>query len=109
MIEKFKSTMAIDLLFQDYYNIPLSKKSQKICTTILPLGRYAYKWLPMGVACVPDIFQTIMMDFLSDLNNILIYIDDILLLQYHGKTEVDHQNKMEAMQVIHHKTRDRIP
>ena len=41
-IEKFKSTTALDLS-QGYYSIPLSKKSQKICTTILPWGKYAYK------------------------------------------------------------------
>ena len=34
-LEKFKCATAIDLS-QGYYHIPLSKKSQKICTTILP-------------------------------------------------------------------------
>ena len=36
-IEKFKSAMTIGLS-QGYYSIPLSEKSQKICTTILPWG-----------------------------------------------------------------------
>ena len=74
---KFKSTTAIDLS-QGYYSIPLSKKSQKICTTILPWGKYAYKQLPMGIACAPDIFHLIMMDLLGNLDYVLIYIGDIL-------------------------------
>ena len=95
-IEKFKSATALDLS-QGYYSIPLSKKSQKICTTILPWGKYAYKRLPMGIACAPDIFQSIMMDLLGDLDYVLVYIDDILLLQRHGETEEDHLKKMEVV------------
>ena len=75
-IEKFKSATAIDLS-QGYYSIPLSKKSQKICTTILPWGKYAYKWLSMGIACAPDILQSIMMDLLGDFDYVLVYINDI--------------------------------
>ena len=95
-IEKFKSATAIDLS-QGYYSIPLSKKSQKICTTILPWGKYAYKRLPMGIASAPDIFQSIMMDLLGDLDFVLVYQDDILLLQRHGETEEDHLKKMETV------------
>ena len=75
-IEKFKSATAINLS-QGYYSIPLNKRSQKICTTILPWGKYSYKRLPMGIACAPDIFQSIMMDLLGDLDYVLVYIDDI--------------------------------
>ena len=80
---------AINLL-QGYYHIPLSKKAQKICTTILPWGKYSYKRLPMGLASAPDIFQTIMTDSYHDLNYVLIYLDDIFsIIQKEGKTEDD--------------------
>ena len=95
-IEKFKSATAIDLS-QGYYSIPLSKNRQEICTTVLPWGKYAYKCLPMGIASAPDIFQTIMIDLLGDLDYALVYIDNILLLQSHGKTEDDHLKKMEVV------------
>ena len=71
-IEKFKSATAIDLS-QGYYSISLSKKSKKICTTVLPWSKYAYKWLPMGIASTPDIFQSIMMDLLGNLDCVLVY------------------------------------
>ena len=44
----------------------------------------------MGVACAPDIFQSIMMDLLGDLPFVLVYIDDILIIQQVGETEEDH-------------------
>ena len=51
----------------------------------------------MGIACAPDIFQSIMMDLLGDLDYVLVYIDDILLLQRHGEIEEDHLKKMETV------------
>jgi hypothetical protein len=80
-IEKFKSATALDLP-QGYYSILIDEKTQKICTTVLPWGKYAYKRLAMGIACAPDIFQSIMMEILGDLDYVLeVYINDILVIQ----------------------------
>ena len=38
-----------------------------------------------------------MMDLLGNLDYILIYIDDILVLQCHGKSEKDHLKKLEVV------------
>ena len=51
----------------------------------------------MGIASAPDIFQSIMMDLLGDLDFVLVYQDDILLLQRQGETEDDHLKKMEIV------------
>ena len=53
--------------------------------------------LPMGIACSPDIFQYIMIASLGNLDYVLVYIDDILLLQSHDETEYDHLRKMEEV------------
>ena len=95
-LEKFISATALDLS-QGYYSIPICRQSQKICTTILPWGKYAYTRLPMGVACAPDIFQSIMMDMLGDLDYVLVYIDDILIIQREGESESDHLQKVETV------------
>ena len=55
-LEKFKSATALDLS-QGFYTIPLDEESQKICTTILPWGKYSYKQLTMGVSCAPLCFN----------------------------------------------------
>lgn len=95
-LEKFKCATAIDLS-QGYYHIPLSEESQRICTTVLPWGKYSYKRLAMGIASAPDIFQSIMMDVLGDLDFVLCYLDDILVLQKEGESEDDHIRKIEMV------------
>ena len=40
-----------------YYTIRLDADAQKICTIILPWGKYSYLRLPMGIAGLPEIFK----------------------------------------------------
>jgi hypothetical protein len=40
-----------------YYTIRLDPDASRICTIILPWGKYSYKRLPMGIADSPDIFK----------------------------------------------------
>jgi hypothetical protein len=74
----FKYATAIDLNM-GCYHIPLDVEVQKLCTTILPWGKYQYKRLSMGVKTSPDIFQRIMYELLGDIPNIQVYLDDILI------------------------------
>jgi hypothetical protein len=74
----FKYAMSIDLII-GYYHIPLDLEAQKMCTTILPWGKYQYKRLPMGMKTSPDKFQRIMYELLRDIPNIQVYLDDILI------------------------------
>jgi hypothetical protein len=62
-----------------YYHIPLDLEAQKLCTTLLPWGKYKHKRLPMGMKTSPDIFQRIMYELLRDIHNIKVYLDDILI------------------------------
>ena len=55
-LEVFQYATALDLNM-GYYTIQLDPDVQKICTIVLPWGKYSYLRLPMGVACSPDIFQ----------------------------------------------------
>ena len=64
---KFKSATALDLSL-GFYSIPLDKESQKICSTILPWGKYSYLRMPMGVSCAPSMFQLIMSETLRGLD-----------------------------------------
>jgi hypothetical protein len=45
----------------------------------IALGFYQYKMLRMGVKTSPDIFQRIMYELLGDIQNIQVYLDDILI------------------------------
>jgi hypothetical protein len=78
-----------------YYHIPLDQYSQKLCTTILPWGKYHYLRLPMGIKNSPDIFQNIMADHLGDLPFARAYIDDILVIS--NGTFNDHLAKIDLV------------
>jgi hypothetical protein len=53
--------------------------SQKVCITILPWGKYAYKCLSMGLASSLDIFQERIFSIFADMPNLIVYQDDSLI------------------------------
>jgi hypothetical protein len=90
----FRYATAIDLSM-GYYHIPLDEESQKLCSTILPWGKYQYLRLPMGIKNSPDIFQAVMMEVLGDIEYARTYLDDILITS-NGSFQ-DHLNKLDKV------------
>ena len=62
-----------------YYHIELSPDSKRLCTIVLPWGKYEYQKLPMGLSNSPDIFQEKMSTLFGDLEYVRTYIDDLLI------------------------------
>ena len=50
-----------------YYHIRLDSESSKLCTIVLPWGKYEYLRLPMGLCNSPDIFQEKMAELMEGL------------------------------------------
>ena len=98
-LENFKSATVLDLS-REFYSIPINEESQKLRTTVLLWSKYAYKRLTMCISYAPDICQSIMMDLLGDLEYVLVYIDNILIVQKIGESEDDHIKKIK--QVLEH-------
>ena len=73
-------TYATTLLNMGYCTKRLDPDASKICTIILPWGKYSFLWLPMGVACSPNIFQAKMYKLMVTLEFIQTYIDDLLCI-----------------------------
>ena len=62
-----------------FYNVKLDETSTD-CTAFSALGQtYKYLRLPQGIKSSPIIFQQIMVEILEDLENCLVYMDDVLL------------------------------
>ena len=78
-MERFTYATALDLNM-GYYTIRLDPDAQKICTIILPWGKYSYLRLPMGVAGSLDIFQEKISGLMEDLVNVRTYLDDLLIV-----------------------------
>ena len=55
-LEGFQYATSLDLNM-GYYHIELHPDSRKLCTIVLPWGKYEYIKLPMGLCNSPDIFQ----------------------------------------------------
>ena len=66
-------------LSMGYFHVRLDEESSKLCTTILPWGKYRYLRLPRGIKNSPDIFQQLINDVLGDIKNVRAYLDDILI------------------------------
>lgn len=78
-LEGFRFATSLDLNM-GYYHIELNPDSKKLCTIVLPFGKYEYQRLPMGLCNSPDLFQEKMSELMQDLDYIRVYIDDILVL-----------------------------
>ena len=78
-LEGFTYATSLDLI-QGYHQIPLDDAAKKICTIVLPWGKYEYTRLPMGIKLAGDAFQQRMNDLLGHLPYVRCYIDDILIV-----------------------------
>jgi hypothetical protein len=78
-----------------YYHIELSPNSKRLCTIVLPWGKYEYQRLPMGLCNSPDIFQERMTTLMDGLEFVRAYIDDLLCLTKGSWS--DHLEKLEQV------------
>jgi transposase InsO family protein len=77
-LDGFDYCSALDLSM-GFYHVPLSPRTQLLCTTAFPWGKYKYKRLPMGLSLSPDVFQHRMNQLLGDLPYVINFIDDLLI------------------------------
>jgi hypothetical protein len=77
-LEGFQYATSLDLNM-GYYHIELTPNSKRLCTIVLPWGKYEYQKLPMGLCNSPDIFQEKMSTLMAGLEFVRTYIDDLLV------------------------------
>ena len=77
----FKYATSIDLNM-GYWTIRLTARTSKLCTITLPWGNYEYLRLPMGAAPSAFIFQSKMNELMEGIENVLAYLDDVLVSQF---------------------------
>ena len=93
-LEGFRYATSLDLTI-GYYHITLCPISQKLCTKVLPWGKFEYQNLPMGLCDSPDIFQEKMNELFNGLEYVRTYIGDHLIIS-NGNFE-DHLNKVKIV------------
>jgi hypothetical protein len=55
----------------------IRQQFKSLCVTVLPWGLYQYNALPMGIKPATDIFQERMSSLFYDLQQIVVYMDDL--------------------------------
>ena len=93
-LEGFQYGTSLDLNM-GYYHIELSPHSKRLCTIVLPWGKYEYQRLPMGLCNSPDIFQEKISTLMDGLEYVRAYIDDLLCITK-GSWR-DHLEKLEEV------------
>ena len=74
-------------------HIELMPFSKRLCTIVMPWGKYEYQHLPMGLCNSPNIFQECMFELFLDLEYVQAYIDDLLVISC--STFKDHCEHLE--------------
>src|ERR1043165_4172289 len=93
-LEGFMWATSLDLNM-GYYHILLTPNASRLCTVVLPWGKYEYQRLPMGLCNSPDIFQEKMSSLVQDLEYCRAYIDDLLIL-----TQGDWNLHLEQLDIV---------
>ena len=78
-LEGFQHATSLNLNM-GYFHIELMCFSKRLCTIIMPWGKYQYQHLPMGLCNSHDIFQERMFELFLDLEYVQAYIDDLLVM-----------------------------
>ena len=92
-LSRGKSFTKLDLAHA-YQQIPLDEESKQYVVINTHKGLYWYNQLPFGVSSAPSIFQRTMEGILQGLQNVCVYIDDILVT---GETEQEHLQTLDEV------------
>jgi hypothetical protein len=93
-LEGFMYATTLDLNM-GYYTIRLDPTVAKMCTIILPWGKYSYQRLPIGIAGSADIFQAEMENRMATLEYVRVFINGLLVITK-GSLD-DHLDKLKQV------------
>jgi hypothetical protein len=79
-----------------YYHMLPMPFSSRLCTIVLPWGKYEYCRLPMGLSISPDVFQEKMSELMSGLEFAWAYLNDLLILS----TEKGFDKHLEKLELV---------
>ena len=94
-LEGFMYATSLDLNM-GYYHMVLTPFSSRLCTIVLPWGKYEYTRLPMGLCISPDVFQEKMSELMSGLEFARAYLDDLLIIS----TETGFDKHIEKLEQV---------
>lgn len=76
---KNKKYFSVFDLSEGFHHMPLTEESSWKCCFATPFGVYRYVVLPFGLSNAPEEFQDAVEKYFGDIENVLIWMDDILV------------------------------
>jgi hypothetical protein len=76
---------------QGFHQIPLTYESSRMTCFVTPFGKYRFLRCPMGICNAPEIFHSLMVDMVGDIEGVEVYIDDVLV---HAPTQELHDSRL---------------
>ena len=83
----------LDLL-KGFWQVPIEEESKKYFTFITPIGKYRLNRMPMGACNASNHMQSVMMDLLRELDNVIVFQDDILI---GGQSDAELVEQLDAV------------
>lgn len=77
-----------------FWHVKLAEESRKLCTFATPFGNYRFLRMPFGIKSGPKVFQRMNEMNFGDIENVLIYFDDIMIM---GATKEAHDETLKKV------------
>lgn len=77
-----------------FWHVKLANESRNLCTFATPFGNYRYIRMPFGIKTGPKVFMRMNYRNFGDIENVLIYFDDILII---GKDRKEHDDALRKV------------
>ena len=74
--------------------MPLTQRAQEISAFVVPQGLYHYRVLPFGMENAPATFQRLMNERIAGLENVYVYIDDLVVYSDTWEDHVSHTRSL---------------
>lgn len=81
-------------LVKGYHQIPLEEDSKEVTAFVTPFGLYEYNAMPFGLMNAPATFQRLMNNVLAGIENVVVYLDDIVVF---SDSWEDHLHRLEVV------------
>ena len=81
-------------LMRGYMQIPMSSRDIAKMVIITPFGLWEFIWMPFGLKCATQTFQRFMDRVTQGLQNIFVYLDDILVA---SMDDAQHEANLHAL------------
>ncbi|XP_041461225.1 uncharacterized protein LOC121412478 [Lytechinus variegatus] len=67
-------------LMKGYWQVPLTERAREISAFVTPQGLFQCRVMPFGMRNAPATFQRLMNCVIAGLDNVVVYLDDILVV-----------------------------